>query len=127
MRRVFDHDLRAPDSAEPEKELGPALVLGMASVRASIHAAIQQLCYEIRPGAPLPELSADMAARRMASDRLRREIWMFQQIIRAFLAMSAVTSGSPDRWAGHTGFQFVRDFLQHFRAIGYQLVRAHDY
>jgi hypothetical protein len=127
VRRVFDHDLRAPDATDAEKELAPTLIVGMASVRASIQAAIQQLCHEIRPGAPLPELSADMAARRMASDRLRREVWMFQQIIRAFLAMSAVTSGSSDQWAGHTGFQFVRDFLQHFRAIGYQLVRAHDY
>ena len=29
--------------------------------------------------------------------------------------------------AGQASFQFVRDFLGHFRAIGYQLVRSHDY
>jgi hypothetical protein len=127
VRRVFDHDLPAPDAADADKDLGSTLVVAMASVRASIHAAIQALCQEVRPGATLPELSADLAARRAASDRLRREIWMFQQILRAFLAMSAVTSGSPDVWTGHTGFQYVRDFLQHFRAIGYQLVRTHDY
>jgi hypothetical protein len=127
IRRVYEHDLPSPDLAEPDKDLGPSMLVGMAQIRSSIHAAIQALCQEVRPGAPLPELSADMAARRAASDRLRREIWMFQQIVRAFLAMSAVTNGSPDVWLGHTGFQYVRDFLMHFRAIGYQLVRAHDY
>lgn len=127
VRRVFEHELPSPDQAEADKDLGPQMVVGMAQLRASIHAAIHALCQEVRPGAPLPELSADTAARRAASDRLRREVWMFQQIVRAFLAMSAVTSGSPDVWLGHTGFQYVRDFLMHFRAIGYQLVRAHDY
>lgn len=127
VRRVFEHELPSPDQIEGEKDLGPQMIVGMAQLRASIHAAIHALCQEVRPGAPLPELSADLAARRAASDRLRREIWMFQQIVRAFLAMSAVTSGSPDVWLGHTGFQYVRDFLGHFRAIGYQLVRAHDY
>jgi hypothetical protein len=127
IRRVYEHDLPSPESAEPEKDLGPQMVIAMAQIRASLHAAIQALCQEVRPGAPLPELSADLAARRAGSDRLRREIWMFQQILRAFLAMAAVTSGSPDVWLGHTGYQFVRDFLLHFRSIGYQLVRAHDY
>jgi hypothetical protein len=28
---------------------------------------------------------------------------------------------------GHHSFQFVREFLGHFRAIGYQLVRLSDY
>ena len=127
VRRVFEHDLPPPEAAEPDNNLGPQMLLGMAQIRASLHAAIQALCQEVRPGAPLPELSADSAARRAGSDRLRREVWMFQQILRAFLAMSAVTSGSPDVWLGHTGFQYVRDFLQHFRSIGYQLVRVHDY
>ena len=63
----------------------------------------------------------------MASERLRRDIWIFQQVLRAFLALAEQGPRGSDTWAGAGGLQFVRDFLQHFRAIGYQLVRAHDY
>ncbi|HJL24403.1 MAG TPA: hypothetical protein RMH80_19345, partial [Polyangiaceae bacterium LLY-WYZ-15_(1-7)] len=62
-----------------------------------------------------------------ASERLRRDIWMFLQVLRAFLAKAEATQGDADRWASYASFQFVREFLDHFRAIGYQLVRTSDY
>jgi len=52
---------------------------------------------------------------------------MFMQILRAFIAKSQASPGGTDQWAGSHSFQFVRDFLSHFRAIGYQLLRANDY
>ena len=72
-------------------------------------------------------LSIDRKARSADGERLRREVWMFMQILRAFIAKAKAAEGSPDRWTGSSSFQFVRDFLSHFRAIGYQLVRSADY
>lgn len=132
VKKTFEHDLPSPQTELSSAELGPQLVVAAAELRASIQNAILSLCSEIRPGDTLPELAADAVARRAASDRLRREIWMFQQILRAFVAKAdamtdASGDGSRDLWAGQASFQFVREFLGHFRAIGYQLVRSHDY
>ncbi len=127
IRRAFDHDLASPEAKLSDRELGPQMIIATASMRASIQHALRQLCVEIRPDMPPPELERDVDARRATSERLRREVWMFQQILRAFLAMSEATHTDPDQWQGPSSFQFVRDFLGHFRAIGYQLVRAHDY
>ena len=133
-RKVFRHDVPGPHEGVAGSELGPQLVIAAAELRAAVHHAIQVLCAELRPGEPAPELSMDTAARIAASERLRRDVWMFRQILRAFVAKSdasAATGGHStaalDRWGGQTSFQFVRDFLGHFRSIGYQLVRSHDY
>lgn len=127
VRKVFAHDLPGPSDGVAGAELGPQVVIATASVRASIHHAIGSLCRVLAPGRPTPQLARDRDARRAASERLRREIWMFMQILRAFIAKAQATEGSSDRWAGASSFQFVRDFLAHFRAIGYQLVRSNDY
>jgi hypothetical protein len=127
IRRTFDHDLPSLEAKIGERELGPQMVVAAAQSRASIHHAIVTLCHEIQPGAEVPELEKDQSARRAASERLRREIWMFQRILKAFLAMSESSRADPDQWVSPASFQFVRDFLGHFRAIGYQLVRSHDY
>lgn len=127
IRRVFDHELPALDEKIGDRELGPHLVVSSATMRASLHHAVVMLCAELAPLADPPQLERDQAGRRAASERLRREVWMFQQILRAFLAMSEASRSDPDQWHGPSSFQFVRDFLGHFRAIGYQLVRTHDY
>jgi hypothetical protein len=131
VKKVFEHDLPTPQAEGQVVELGPRIVVASAQIRASIHHAIDTLCAQIRPGEALPELATDGAARRAAGERLRREIWMFRRILRAFLdkaeVVRAAGEGAHDRWQQPTSLQFVRDFLGHFRAIGYQLVRAHDY
>ncbi len=127
VRKVFIHDLPAPSEGVAGAELGPPLVVAAATLRASVHHAIAALCRVLAPGRPVPQLARDRDARRAASERLRREIWMFMQILRAFIAKAQATDGAHDLWGGAASFQFVRDFLGHFRAIGYQLVRANDY
>jgi hypothetical protein len=127
VRRVFERDVPAPEVPTTDKELGAQMVLSSATLRAALEHALRVLCAELRPDASLPSLGDDASARRMASERLRRDIWIFQQVLRAFLALAEQGPRGSDTWAGAGGLQFVRDFLQHFRAIGYQLVRAHDY
>ena len=51
---------------------------------------------------------------------------MFAQIVRAF-SSKAEHSPNEDRWAALNNFQYVREFLSYFRAMGYPLLRASDY
>jgi hypothetical protein len=70
----------------------------------------------------------DLAARRSLSERLRRDVWMFAQIVRAFAQKArAVPAARDERWTGTSSLQFVREFLAYFRAMGYPLLRAADY
>lgn len=127
IRKVYSQDVPGPSDGIAGSELGPQIIVATASLRASVHHAIGSLCRILAPGRPTPQLARNRDARRAASERLRREVWMFMQILRAFIAKAQAGGGSADRWAGAASFQFVRDFLSHFRAIGYQLVRSNDY
>lgn len=127
VRKLFLHDLPPPAAAVHGEELGPQLVVVAASLRATAHHAIVALCRVLAPDKEPPRMALDRATRRAGAERLRREIWMFMQILRAFIAKAHAAEDTTDRWAGATSFQFVRDFLSHFRAIGYQLVRTADY
>jgi hypothetical protein len=70
----------------------------------------------------------DGAARRVLSERLRRDVWMFAQIVRAFSTKArSVQSTGQERWAGGSPLAFVREFLSYFRAMGYPLLRGADY
>jgi hypothetical protein len=51
---------------------------------------------------------------------------MFAQIVRAFWT-KAQHSPAEDRWTAVYSFQYVREFLAYFRAMGYPLLRASDY
>jgi hypothetical protein len=130
-KRVLEVHLPSPDAAVAGPELGPRFVHAITELRASIHHAIHTLVGEIRPSNPPCELAVDLEARRASSEHLRREVWMFMQVLRAFLAKAEAaqaiqTDDVHDRWTGAASVQFVRDFLTHFRAIGYQLLRGHD-
>ena len=127
VRKSFERDLSAPDAEVSDGELAAQVVVVSAELRATLQHAVHVLCAEMRPGAKLPELFADTGAREAATERLRRDVWMFTQILRAFLAKAEAVQGTSDQWAGVGSFQFVREFLVHFRAIGYQLVRLSDY
>jgi hypothetical protein len=70
----------------------------------------------------------DRAAQRVLSERLRRDVWMFAQIVRAFaLKARSVDASEQERWAGSAPLGFVREFMSYFRAMGYPLLRAGDY
>jgi hypothetical protein len=180
LKRSFERELPPIEEGAADAALGPQLVVVAAQLRATVQHAVHLVCAEVSPRTPLPELARDDAARRAASDRLRRDVWMFSQILRAFVAKAeasrrpgtvALAPARPDAagpetagpdtagldaagldaagpdaasaaaregggalddaggptWSGPGGFGFVREFLQHFRAIGYQLVRLGDY
>lgn len=127
VRKTFERDLQAPSAAPTDDELGPQLVVAAAQLRASFHHAIRTICGELVPAAEAPELASKERVSKETSARLRRDVWMFQQVLRAFLAKATSAPDLDDRWGTYASFQFVREFVAHFKAIGYQLARRSDY
>jgi hypothetical protein len=125
MRKAFERDVPTITPALPDDALAAQLRVVAAQLRAALHHASHALCAGLRPDAAEPPL--DAGTRRAASARLRREVWMFLQVLRAFDAKASAPLDAVDRWSAAGSFSFVRDFLQHFRVIGQPLARRWDY
>jgi len=127
LRRTFEHDVPPPGATVTSE----ALRVAVGSVAASLKPALQNAVLVLGKalGARLDEHGVfdDAAARRSLSTRLRRDVWMFAQIVRAFGAKARATPTREDRWSGPSSLQFVREFLSYFGAMGYPLLRAADY
>jgi hypothetical protein len=127
LRRAFSHDIPEPNSGRPAAEAQAALSVSIEGLRPALQNAILFLGKAL--GVSLDEAGGvfdDQAARRETSERLRRDVWMFAQIVRAF-SLKAQHSPAEDRWAPVYNFYYVREFLAYFRAMGYPLLRASDY
>ena len=127
LRRAFEHDLPAPDGGETTEQLRAAVSVACGNLRPALQNAVLVLGKSL--GARLDEHGVfdDEAARRSLSSRLRRDVWIFAQIVRAFAAKARATPSREDRWSGPSSLQFVREFLSYFAAMGYPLLRAADY
>ena len=127
MRRTFEHDMPAADAGTPEHELRIRIRHVTANLRPALQNAI--LFFARSLGVKLEEgrVFDDQAARRATSERLRRDVWMFAQIARAFASKARHADPVSDRWSGIASFAFVREFLAYFRAMGYPLLRVGDY
>jgi hypothetical protein len=126
MRRTYLHQVPAVDTAASEPELREAFDATVTNLRPALRNAILFLGRALGVSLEKGGVFDDLAARRELSERLRRDIWMFAQIVRAFAA-KAQHSAADDRWSAACDFQYVREFLAYFRAMGYPLLRATDY
>jgi hypothetical protein len=126
MRRAFQHDLPAMDAGTRAGDLRTRIDVCVENLRPALQNAVLFLGKAL--GATFEDASVfdDRSARRETSERLRRDVWMFAQIVRAF-STKAQHSPSEDRWAAVHTFQYVREFLAYFRAMGYPLLRSTDY
>ena len=126
MRRAFLHDLPAPETTPSDRQLREALEGTVHNLRPALRNSILFLGKAL--GVALEEggVFDDQAARRETSERLRRDVWMFGQIVRAFYTKAQHTE-TADRWTALHNLQYVREFLSYFRAMGYPLLRAADY
>jgi hypothetical protein len=127
LRRTFEHDLPPADGTATSEKLRAAVAAIGGNLRPALQNAVLVLGKAL--GARLDEHGVfdDGAARRSLSTRLRRDVWMFAQIVRAFGAKARSTPSREDRWSGPSSLQFVREFLTYFGAMGYPLLRAADY
>ncbi|MCB9582550.1 MAG: hypothetical protein H6717_36270 [Polyangiaceae bacterium] len=126
VRRAFQHDVPAADSLPSDADLRTGILQAIANLRPALRNAILFLGKALGVALEEDGVFDDQAALRETSERLRRDVWMFAQIVRAF-ATKAQYSPTEDRWAPIYNFQYVREFLAYFRAMGYPLLRATDY
>jgi hypothetical protein len=126
MRRAFEHDFPVPESATTDA-VRTAVHETVGNLRPALQNAVLFLGKTL--GTRLDEHGVfdDIAARRTLSERLRRDVWMFAQIVRAFSTKARAVPSSEVRWSGASSLQFVREFLAYFRSMGYPLLRTADY
>lgn len=129
LRRSFERDIPPMEAPPPPTELRKRLLSASETLRPTLQSTIMFLTKALGAKLDAHFVFDDLAAQREMGERLRRDVWMFAQIVRGFAAKAAVmrTPEKGDRWAGVEGFRFVQEFLAYFRAMGYPLLRANDY
>jgi len=130
LRRAFERELPSVEAPTSKTELEGRLRTVTQALRPAVQSTILFLCKALGARLDVHFVFDDLAAKREVGERLRRDVWMFAQIVRGFAAKAAVVRTTPeksDRWASVEGFRFVKEFLAYFRAMGYPLLRANDY
>jgi hypothetical protein len=128
MRRAFERDFPALDAGPSLDDLRTAVAALTANLRPALQHAVMFLGRSLGARLDARGVFDDETARRTLSERLRRDVWMFAQIVRAFaLKASAVKVEGQERWLGGSPLTFAREFMAYFRAMGYPLLRAADY
>lgn len=127
LRRAYGKLLPPPREELADHELEDAIRTTAGTLTAFLQQAAVALAREFRPELDGERIFDDYISRAAQSERLRRDVWMFAQILRAFIAKASAARTAADRWAGFTSFRFVREFVGYFRNMGYQLLRFSDY
>ncbi|MDJ0762082.1 MAG: hypothetical protein QNJ97_03760 [Myxococcota bacterium] len=127
QRKLFDLELDAIDTLKNLDAFSDAVSTAIAPFRAFIQNAIVLLALEFDPMLSGSRMFSDLSPSGLHSERLRRDIWMFQQILRAFIEKAKSSSKFADKWSGKNTFHFVHEFVSYFRSMGYQLLRYSDY
>jgi hypothetical protein len=89
--------------------------------------AVSELVQVFKPELQGAQIFSPFVDEAVLHERRRREIWMFSQIIRGFLAKTVATPETINRWTGQSSYRFVREFARHFRCLGFHLLRALHY
>jgi hypothetical protein len=128
MRRGFERDFPALDAGPSLDELRTAVQTLTANLRPALQHAVMFVGRSLGARLDARGVFDDESARRALSERLRRDVWMFAQIVRAFAVKARSVKGDgQERWAGGSPLTFAREFMAYFRAMGYPLLRAADY
>ena len=127
LRKVYEQQIPALEEVETKDDLSQAIDQATDYLRGYLQNAIVLLAREFDPALDGERLFVDYTSQSIRSERLRRDIWMFQQILRAFIAKAHGSADAADQWGGLATFRFVRDFVSYFKSMGYQLLRYSDY
>src|SRR5690606_37495081 len=99
LRRTFEHDLPPVETNLPEAELRARLREVTKNLRPAIQNAVLFLGKSLRRTLEEGNVFDDLSARRASSDRLRRDVWMFAQIARAFASKARHADPTIDQWS----------------------------
>ena len=127
LRKAFEQTLRPLNANISEDEFAERAELALTDLDEFLKLAIGTLAQVFEPDITPERLFDSGIEKRVELERLRRDIWIFTQILRAFLAKAAAAPETANRWGGTSSYRFVKDFITYFRNLGYHLLRAFDY
>jgi hypothetical protein len=127
MRKTFEVQLPSIDDIVGKELLPAAVAPAVAGLKVFLQTAVVLLASEFNPKVEAAALFSDYVSLAQRAERLRQNIWMFQQVLRAFIEKAEGTKGHGDQWSGVNTFGFVKELVRYFRAMGYPLLRYSDY
>ncbi|MCB9707508.1 MAG: hypothetical protein H6714_01790 [Myxococcales bacterium] len=127
VQRIYHRELGAPSSGEGPGKMAARVMHVASQLRTAVHEGLLTVCMHVMPAEEVPDFGSDLKMRKASSERLRRDVWMLKQVVKAFIAKASAEVASENPWQQKSNVRAVKEFLVHFRAIGYQLVRLNDY
>lgn len=128
MRRGFEREFPPLDACPSAQELSSAAQRLTSNLRPALQNAVIFLGRSLGARLDAGGVFDEESSRRVLSERLRRDVWMFAQIVRAFAVKARSVDRSRDeQWGGGSPLGFVREFVAYFKAMGYPLLRTADY
>ena len=100
MRRAFERDFPALEVAPSLDELRASVQRLTSNLRPALQNAVMFVGKSLGARLDARGVFDDDAARRMLSERLRRDVWMFAQIVRAFAVKASLVTHDGQRPLG---------------------------
>ena len=122
LRHVFLREIPSPGDAFMHENLRALLQGIVQRLKPAFQHALLFLGRSLGGKLDEQEVFPEPEHRLERAVRLRRDVWMFAQILRAFSSKARHADAIVDRWTAPAAFSFVRDFWLYFRALGYQLL-----
>lgn len=127
LKRAFERELAPSDSDSQLHELRAQVDRAASHLEPALENGVLVLGRVLGIRLDDEGLFADYPSRRARSERLRLDVWMLAQVVRAFLEKVRALPLLEERWDGPPTMQFARDFVHYFRAMGYPLLRSADH
>lgn len=127
LKRAFERELHPADAAPSHHELRAQVDRAASHLEPALENGVLVLGRVLGVRLDDEGLFADTPSRRARSERLRLDVWMLAQVVRAFLEKVRALPHHEERWDGPPTMQFARDFVRYFRAMGYPLLRSADH
>ena len=127
QRMAFEQRLPSICEVTDQEQFKQTVGQATDALRAFLQNAMALIVSEMDSSIDVKKILPGFMPQEVHSARLRRDIWMFQQILRAFLEKAQTTVNAADTWSGMASFHFVRTFVRYFRSLGYHLLRHSNY
>jgi hypothetical protein len=125
--KAYEYHLPAVAAIKSWDQFKERTVAATQSLYAFVQNAAVLLAKEFDPDISGAIMFPDFVSDKDRSNRLRRDVWMFQKVLRAFIEKTKGSYVATDKWSKMANFRFVREFVRYFRSMGYQLLRYSDY
>lgn len=127
VRRTFEHSLPLLSEMLASDEMATTLSEALRELREFLMHSVIAVAQVFKPALTGEQVFDDFVGSRADAVRMRRDTWMFSQILRGFLAKAAAAPETANRWMGNSSYRFVREFITYFRNLGYHLIRVSSY